>query len=496
MPGRNIQCLILLLFLSLPLLASGTNPKIHDVRLDYFFGGPLAEVAAEYQVHGELAFIGSGSLNSLYLHYQVDEGEVQTTFFDEIGLNPMIPFYYQAETPWLPDSEGPHQLKLWFSGLNGAPVDEGASDTLLVEVGVYEYLPEREVTLLESFSSMNCGSCALLNPQLRGMVEEHEEIYAMIFYHPFGHENSPIYQLNDKDNDIRRAFYQVTYSPFAVIGSVHQGSAEYVSHDRMQLKHNRPAGFAIDASYTVEDDLMHVQVEVESFVDIPAANLRLMVSITQDHIGFDEPPGSNGEQDFYHVMRSFLPDANGSFLPPPFVGDIHAFDLYYYLGNAQLTQDDIEVLAFVQDMDTFGIFQTSRVEYQVSDGDDEDDDGNGNDNGDGDNGDDNGDGDDGDDEGGDGDETSINDTHPGSQLTVYPNPGNGLITLRLPDDLISDAIRVYDLGGRILYSSQLALSSAGEEVQLDLRHLGPGFYLLQLVTQQGPLHKKITFTSR
>ena len=494
MTGRNIHLISLFLILGLPLLASGANPKIHDVRLDYFFGGPVAMVASEYQVHGELTFIGSGSLNSLYLHYQVNGEEVQTTFFDEIGLNPMIPFYYQAHNPWLPESDGTHQLKVWFSGLNGAPVEEGASDTLLLDVGVYEHLPARELTLLESFSSMNCGSCALLNPQLRDMVDEHEEIYAMIFYHPFGHENSPIYQLNDKDNDIRRAFYQVTYSPFAVIGSVHQGSAEYVSHDRMQLKHNRPAGFAIDAIYTVVDDLMHVQVEVESFVDMPAANLRLMVSVTQDHIGFDVPPGSNGEQDFYHVMRSFLPDANGSYLPPQFAGDIYHIDLYYYLGNAELTEEDIEVLAFVQDMDTFAIFQTSRVAYQESDGDDEDDDGNGDDNGDGDNGD--GDGDNGDDEGGDGDETSVNESDPGRRFSVYPNPGEGLFTLRLPDDLTPDAIRIYDATGRMLHSPDHAPYTSSGEIQLDLRHLGPGIYFLQMLTGQGPLHKTIIFTSR
>ncbi|TVR42461.1 MAG: T9SS C-terminal target domain-containing protein [Bacteroidia bacterium] len=452
----------------------GMADKIHDIRLDRFYGGPFAQTGHDYDIHGEITYLGSGTFSSLYMHHRVNEEEVHTIFFEEIDLNPMIPFYYLSETPWVPAAAGLHELQVWFSGLNGAPVDEGASDTLVVPVDVYDYLPEREITLLESFSSMNCGSCAILNPQLRAMIQNQEDTYAMIFYHPFGYENSPIYHFNPKDNDSRRAFYEVTFSPFAAMGSFYQGSAEWITEERMELKHSRPAAFTIDGTYHIQDGLLFANIETESFANFFSQNLRLMVSLTEDHIEFDSPPGSNGEKDFYHVMRSFIPDANGIFIQEQEVGSTFSVQLPFDVSQGQIDTTQIELLAFIQDMETMNIHQTSRLVYQEPDDDDNGDDDN----------------DDGDD---DGDETSVDDPSAETGMYIYPNPGNGLFTIRMLNGSVDGFIRIFDLRGRLVHQIiGYGAETMSDEYQLDLCHLDTGFYILQIESGNKLFNQKIS----
>lgn len=450
----------------------GMADKIHDIRLDLFYGGPLAQIAHDYHIHGEITYLGSGTFSSLYMHHRVNEEDVHTIFFEEIDLNPMIPFYYQSDLPWVPAEEGLHELQIWFSGLNGAPVEEGASDTLVVLVDAYDYLPEREITLLESFSSMNCGSCAILNPQLRNMVLNNHDRFSMIFYHPFGYENSPIYNFNPKDNDSRRAFYEVTFSPFAAIGSMYQGSAEWITEERMELKHNRPAAFDIHATYYIQDNVLFASVETESYANFWNSDLRLLVSLTEDHVGFDSPPGSNGEADFYHVMRSFLPDANGVFLPLQQTGSIFSIELNLDLSHGQIDTTQIELLAFIQDMESMEIHQATRLVYEEPADDD---------NGDDDNGDD------------DGDETSVYEASSETGIYVYPNPGNGLFNIRMLNGSVDGFIKVFDLQGRLVYRvNDYRAQTTADEYVLDLHHLDAGLYIVQIQSNSKTFSKRIS----
>ncbi len=459
--------------------------KIHDIRLDRFFSGPLAQTDSLYYVHGELAFIGSGLFESLYMHYQVDGGEVHTTFFDDIGLNPQIPFYYEADEHWTPSEEGTFYLEVWFTGLNGAPIDEGASDTLMREVDVYDYLPERELVLLESFSSQNCGSCAIVNPQIRTMVNNNPDSYSMIFYHPLGYENSPLYLFNPRDHDTRRDFYGVTYTPLATIGGLFFGSAEFVDEEMMDLEMMKPAAFDINATYYFDEDILHVQVNTISHAQFHDHDLRLFISLTEDEVHFDEPPGSNGEQSFYHVMRAFVPDAGGIQLGQLDVGSEFAFEVEMPLDISVVDTANIQLQAFIQDIATREIHQVSRLQY------DEPEDDNG-DNGGDDNGDDNGD--DGDDDNGDGDETSVDNPDAPADLFVYPNPASSHTFISLNESFSVKNIRIFDLQGRAIISRSVGNQSISGSLRVETETLDPGIYIIKVETDMGVLHDKLTIT--
>ncbi len=494
---RNIYFLSKgLLFFGLILLIgqtyAGDSYRIHDIRLDRFFGGSLAQSQTEYYVHGELAFIGSGMLESLYMHYQVNGDDVHTTFFDDINLNAQIPFYYEADEHWVPDQEGDYHMAVWFSGLNGAPIDEGVSDTLLVEVSVYDYLPERELVMLESFSSQNCGSCAIVNPGIRAMINNNPESYSMIFYHPLSYENSPLYLFNPRDNDTRRGFYGVNFTPLSVIGGLFFGSSEFVDEDLMDLEMMKPAAFAIEATYHLDGDHVHVDVEGTSYAHFHDRDLRLLISLTEDEVHFDEPPGSNGEQSFYHVMRAFIPGAEGIQLGDMDVGSEFFAGPEVQLDFSVIDSTGIQLHAFIQDFESREIYQVTRLTYEEPADDD-----NGDDNGDDDNGDDNGDdGDDdnGDDDNGDGDETSVTSPDDKGELLIYPNPADNVLFVSMEESRTVKNIRIFDLRGREVMHERPGSSDTNQVFRLHTSTLDPGLYILVLDTDTGTLQQKVSVT--
>ncbi len=432
--------------------ASQAPPKQVVLRHDRFFGGPYSVAGQPYLIRGDVTSIGNETFESVYLNYQVDENEVQTTFFDQIGINPYFPFHYQAGNHWVPEETGEYLLKIWFTGLNGAPSTEGFSDTLIKTVAIYSDLPLRQLSLLESFSSINCGSCALVAPVLRQMVEKDLDKYAMIYYHPLHYEGSPLFQFNPKDQTTRKELYDITYTPVSAIGATYLGGSFDVTPAMMDLDRERYAGFDLSGAYAIENDMLYASVDLAYFAAFAESEqISLLVAVTENEVHFDTAPGSNGEKDFFYVMRSFLPDANGTQLLPEAPGTTRQFTFQYDMSGLSLNQELLSVLAFVQDTESLEIHQAVRLTPQPFD------------------------------------PTNTLNIIEGS-IRVYPNPSAGQIRVSPEGNESIHSITIFTLGGKKVYKSEQFTS----EQMLDLSHLPQGIYVLRAQSGKNILHQKIS----
>jgi hypothetical protein len=71
---------------------------------------------------------------------------------------------------------------------------------------------------------------------------------------------------------------------------------------------------------------------------------------------------------------------------------------------------------------------------------------------------------------------------------VFPNPSNGIFTLRTSADVQDAVINVIDLSGRLLKTCTFS----GRQQQMDIRSLANGQYTIQLILQEGStMHKLI-----
>ncbi len=76
---------------------------------------------------------------------------------------------------------------------------------------------------------------------------------------------------------------------------------------------------------------------------------------------------------------------------------------------------------------------------------------------------------------------------PASTLSVYPNPSNGVFTIKLPVGAEGAAATVYTLEGKIVF--QRTISS--KEAEIDLRKEGDGIYLIEINSGTSILREKI-----
>lgn len=338
--------------------------RSHEIRLDNFFGGPVHKTGHAYEVHGIIAYLGYTTLQSVQLNWQIEDGEIKSEMFENINVNPYHPYHYISSSPWVPQESGSYVLRLWFSALNGEDPEVTASDTLFRNIDVYDQLAIKELSLMESFSSINCGSCAQVAPFLKKIIDENPDQFGMIYYHPLSYEGSPLYLFNPKDQEIRKDLYQVSYTPYAVIGSTFAGGSHYVQESFMHIDHSRWAGFSLQGEWWVEDGIFHYQIEGETFIDLDQDDIdyRLLIAAVEKSVHFDQAPGSNGEKDYYFVMRFFAPDAAGMKLTAAEASEGFSFarSMSFY---DELDPENMLVYAFVQEHYTNDISQAVELEF-------------------------------------------------------------------------------------------------------------------------------------
>ncbi len=71
-----------------------------------------------------------------------------------------------------------------------------------------------------------------------------------------------------------------------------------------------------------------------------------------------------------------------------------------------------------------------------------------------------------------------------SQLSVYPNPTNDIVTVKMPSNIEVVSMKLFDVLGN------LVLKNANTS-RLDVSNLSSGLYLLDITTTAGSVSKKI-----
>lgn len=79
---------------------------------------------------------------------------------------------------------------------------------------------------------------------------------------------------------------------------------------------------------------------------------------------------------------------------------------------------------------------------------------------------------------------SIEDNVFTENITIYPNPSNGIINIKNPENISFDRIVLYDLYGKAV------LESTGTISQINIENLSSGFYFIQFTIQGKQFQKK------
>ena len=223
------------------------------------------------------------------------------------------------------------------------------------------------VLMFECFTNTGCGPCASQNPALDALINANGNRVAAIKYHmSWPGANDPMYLHNTTDNDARRGVYSVNAVPHTVVdgirfGDVPSGLNQNMVNNWLAIESPFEMRLATQVDLAANTITVNVMGKASAAV---SGNLRLYVGVIEKEIHFTSAPGSNGERDFYSVMKKLLPTASGTAIGPVEAGDYFAQSFTWTLANIY-DNSQLDAVAWIQDPSTKEVYQACRSSQNI-----------------------------------------------------------------------------------------------------------------------------------
>jgi len=218
--------------------------------------------------------------------------------------------------------------------------------------------------LIEHFTQASCGPCAAINPQLQPILERNKTKITKITHQVSWPGVDPMNKDNPGEVQDRVNYYGVTGVPDIFLDAYSSGNpTQTITDASIQNEYLKPSPYEISINNTVLPDYNSIEVEVT--VKLTGATTTkpvLRIAVLEKIISWTSPPGSNGEKNFYHVMKKYLPSSKGisiSDINQP--GQTKTFK-YVYKFDKLYNFKNLETAAFIQDDATKEIHQSENKE--------------------------------------------------------------------------------------------------------------------------------------
>lgn len=221
--------------------------------------------------------------------------------------------------------------------------------------------------MVEEFTNASCGPCASQNPGFNTVLNNNYDILTAIKYQVNFPGYDPMNEQNPGEVDTRRAYYAVSGVPHGTVNGVnitndcnaYDGCPACLAGSDLSTAQSNltPVTMTVSHSLSATYDSVYVQISVTSDVEL-TGNLRLRAAVTEEEILFETAPGSNGETEFFQVMRKMLPNAGGTATGNFAAGETKTYTLAWKIGYAY-NLNKIAAAAWLQNDDTKEVWQSA-----------------------------------------------------------------------------------------------------------------------------------------
>ncbi|HXB41455.1 MAG TPA: T9SS type A sorting domain-containing protein [Bacteroidia bacterium] len=236
-------------------------------------------------------------------------------------------------------------------------------------LGISTMVAQTQRTILyEEFTGENCGPCAATNPGVNTTINPNFPNKILLIRYQCNIPSAPgagsLYQDNPGEEGIRQTYYSVPFAPYARFNGIelpdlsgggnngHAGliTQQYITDSAIV---NAPFGITVNHAFNGAADSITINVTVTAAMAYNSTTLKLQVSLGESAIHFLAPTGSNGEKDFYHIMRKMIPNAGGTTLQTAWTnGGTQSFTLKVPVPTYIHDKSKIEIVAFVEEQRT------------------------------------------------------------------------------------------------------------------------------------------------
>ncbi len=169
--------------------------------------------------------------------------------------------------------------------------------------------------LAEEFTQASCGPCASQNPAFNAVLDANPTKIIGLKYQVWWPGFDPMYLHNTAQVATRVAYYGVTGVPnVRVDGTAYAGAPSGVTQNFVDTRYT-----SVTSPYTISSthsfDATYSQMTINADINCTQATSGTLVAhiaVIEREINFAAAPGSNGETDFYGVMKRMVPDDQGT----------------------------------------------------------------------------------------------------------------------------------------------------------------------------------------
>ena len=223
------------------------------------------------------------------------------------------------------------------------------------------------VLLFECFTNTGCGPCAQQNPALDALIEANGDRIAAIKYHmSWPGANDPMYLHNTVDNNARKGVYNINAVPHTVVDGIRFSNVPSALNQNMVNQWlNIASPYELRLAYEVDEVANTITVHVMGRASTAiVGNLKLYVGVIEREIHFNSAPGSNGERDFYSVMKKLLPTSSGTYIGNVEAGDYFAYTFTWDLANIY-DMSQLDAIAWIQNQNTKEVYQACKSSENI-----------------------------------------------------------------------------------------------------------------------------------
>lgn len=222
----------------------------------------------------------------------------------------------------------------------------------------------RQIVLIEEFTNSGCGPCANYSPTLDSVTSYRlGEVISIKYHGNYPDKSDPFYLDQKTDLDKRIAYYNITAYPTNVINGITAGSgmAAATLNGIIDKMLTMERNYDILLQTSVADHTLTATASVTPTKDVAdASNVRLYIVPIEEYYR-SATAYANGEHEMRYTMRRMLPDADGHSLG----ASLKAGTAYTYTASCSLSnfynEDQMGVVAFLQDTGTKSILATTYV---------------------------------------------------------------------------------------------------------------------------------------
>ncbi len=179
------------------------------------------------------------------------------------------------------------------------------------------FLAGDRMVFVERFTSWTCGPCASNNPAMESWINsvDADRVVGIAYHMNWPAPGNDGYFLyNPNDNNARRNFYGINSIPQARMDGLITINSPYTSGGLQSLFDTRtnilsPITMILTDSTFGDSILVRARIYCE--VLLPNPSVFVHFSIQERHNGYSSPPGTNGETQFYDIMRRLVNGGNG-----------------------------------------------------------------------------------------------------------------------------------------------------------------------------------------